>query len=94
MVTAHRMPNRTGNAAGSWVEVTDPGAGEDDIPTLTPREQEVLALLAAGASNKAIARALSVSVHTAKFRVASLAEKLGASGRHETVAIALRLGHG
>ena len=60
--------------------------------TLTPREREVLALLAAGASNKAIARALDLSVHTAKFHVASLTEKLGAGGRLEAVAIAIRTG--
>jgi DNA-binding CsgD family transcriptional regulator len=59
---------------------------------LTPREREVLTLLAAGASNKAIARTLGVSVHTAKFHVASLTEKLGASGRLEAVAIAIRTG--
>ena len=67
-------------------------AGFDAAAALTPREREVLALLAEGASNKAIARALSVSVHTAKFHVSSLTEKLGASGRQEAVAIAIRSG--
>jgi DNA-binding CsgD family transcriptional regulator len=81
---------------GTWVESAedDPlgeGAGEP-ATVLTPREREVLALLAEGASNKAIARALGVSVHTAKFHVASLADKLGASGRLEAVAIAIRSG--
>ena len=75
---------------GGWA---DAPAGEDgDDTALTPREREVLALLAAGASNKEIARALSVSVHTAKFHVASLTEKLGASGRVEAVAIGIRSG--
>jgi len=59
---------------------------------LTPREREVLELLAAGASNKVIARRLDVSVHTAKFHVASLLRKLGASGRLEAVGIGLRRG--
>ena len=59
---------------------------------LTPREKEVLHLLAEGASNKVIARALGVSVHTAKFHVASLLRKLGASGRLEAVGIGLRTG--
>ena len=59
---------------------------------LTPREQEVLELLAAGASNKAIARQLDLSVHTVKFHVASLLRKLGASGRLEAVGIGLRTG--
>ena len=74
----------------------EPAADEDapgDEPVqLTPREREVLELLAAGASNKIIARRLGVSVHTAKFHVASLLRKLGASGRLEAVGIGLRTG--
>src|SRR6266536_6602030 len=58
----------------------------------TPREMEVLALLAEGASNKAIARKLDISVHTAKFHVASILEKLDATGRTDAVAHAVRLG--
>ncbi len=59
---------------------------------LTPREIEVLALLAEGASNKAIARRLGISVHTAKFHVGSLLDKLDATGRTDAVAHAARLG--
>lgn len=59
---------------------------------LTPRELEVLRLLAEGASNKLIARALGVSIHTAKFHVASIATKLDATGRTDAVAQAVRLG--
>jgi len=80
----------------------DPGPtaepDDEEIPPaeaqvqLTPREREVLELLAAGASNKVIARRLEVSVHTAKFHVASLLRKLGASGRLEAVGIGLRTG--
>ena len=51
----------------------------------TPREKEVLALLAEGASNKDIARRLGISVHTAKFHVGSLLEKLDATGRTDAV---------
>jgi DNA-binding CsgD family transcriptional regulator len=61
-------------------------------PALSPREAEVLALLAEGASNKAIARRLGISVHTAKFHVRSLRDKLDASGRTDAVAHAARLG--
>lgn len=57
---------------------------------LTPREQDVLALLAEGASNKSIARQLGISVHTAKFHVGSLLEKLDATGRTDAVAHAAR----
>jgi DNA-binding CsgD family transcriptional regulator len=59
---------------------------------LTPRELEVLALLAEGASNKAIARRLGISVHTAKFHVSSLLDKLEAVGRTDALAHAARLG--
>ena len=59
---------------------------------LTARELEVLALLAEGASNKVIARRLGISVHTAKFHVGSLIDKLDATGRTDAVAHAARLG--
>ncbi|HWX64070.1 helix-turn-helix transcriptional regulator [Bradyrhizobium sp.] len=59
---------------------------------LTPRELDVLALLAEGASNKDIARRLGISVHTAKFHVGSLLEKLDATGRTDAVAHAARRG--
>ena len=86
--------SRLGERVGSWAEALDHSGAEDEehAVTLTPREREVLTLLAAGASNKAIARALDLSVHTVKFHVASLIEKLGAGGRLEAVAIAIRTG--
>ncbi|MBI5264568.1 MAG: helix-turn-helix transcriptional regulator [Bradyrhizobium sp.] len=59
---------------------------------LTPRELDVLALLAEGASNKAIARQLGISVHTVKFHVGSLLDKLDATGRTDAVAHAARRG--
>ena len=62
-----------------------------DAP-LTPREIEVLALLAEGASNKTIARRLGISVHTVKFHVGSLFDKLDATGRTDAVAHAARIG--
>lgn len=75
-----------------------PGALESDPedeppPTeLTARELQVLRLLTEGASNKAIARRLGITPHTAKFHVASILAKLGATGRTDAVAIAMRLG--
>ncbi|UCI28478.1 helix-turn-helix transcriptional regulator [Mesorhizobium sp. B2-8-5] len=61
-------------------------------PALSPREAEVLALLAEGAPNKIIARRLNISVHTAKFHVAAILIKLGAANRTDAIAIAMRQG--
>jgi len=61
--------------------------GEADGHTLlTPRELEVLAALAEGLTNKAIARRLNISLHTVKFHIESLFRKLGARTRTEAVA--------
>ena len=59
---------------------------------LTPRELDVLTLLAEGVSNKTIAKQLGISVHTAKFHVGSLLDKLDATGRTDAVAHAARRG--
>jgi DNA-binding NarL/FixJ family response regulator len=59
---------------------------------LTPRELQVLNLVAQGLPNKGIARRLGISENTAKFHVASLCGKLGASSRTEAVTIAARRG--
>jgi DNA-binding CsgD family transcriptional regulator len=59
---------------------------------LTPREIQVLGLLAEGASNKSIAHRLGISVHTVKFHVASLIDKFEAIGRTDAVTHAVRLG--
>jgi len=66
-------------------------AADGEVP-LTPRELEVLTLLAEGASNKTIARQLGISVHTVKFHVGSLLDKLDAAGRTDAIAHAARLG--
>lgn len=72
--------------------VTDEASDPDASAILTSREREVLTLLAEGASNKAIARRLGISVHTAKFHVGSLIDKLDASGRTDAVMHAARRG--
>jgi DNA-binding CsgD family transcriptional regulator len=64
----------------------------EPVTGLTPREIEVLNLMAEGASNKTIARRLEISVHTVKFHVGSLLDKLDAAGRTDAVAQAARLG--
>jgi len=63
-----------------------------DPPVLTPRELEVLRMMAEGAANKTIAWKLNISEHTAKFHVASILGKLNAASRAEAVAIGIRKG--
>jgi DNA-binding CsgD family transcriptional regulator len=69
----------------------------DDLATegeelITARERQVLEKLAAGGTNKSIARDLNISLATAKFHVGSLLTKLGARNRTDAVAIGLKLG--
>ena len=85
-------------AAGLVVRaIEDAAAGFDAMPErsletlLTPREIEVLSAIAYGLSNKAIARRLSISLHTVKFHIESLLRKLGAHSRAEAVAKGLAL---
>ncbi len=70
----------------------DAPLGADPGARLTPRELEVLAAMAGGASNKAIARRLGISFHTAKFHVAAILSKLDADSRTEAVTRAAQLG--
>jgi DNA-binding NarL/FixJ family response regulator len=65
---------------------TEPGEA------LTPREGEVLQALAAGLTNRAIARRLGVSENTIKFHVSAILTKLDAASRAEAVALAARRG--
>jgi DNA-binding NarL/FixJ family response regulator len=77
-------PERASRArAATALELSEP---------LTGRERQVLGMLGAGLGNKEIASRLKISEHTAKFHVASILGKLGASSRTEAVAIGLRRG--
>ena len=80
-----------GETAAASVVARDPRVMPDDI-ALTQRELDVLALMAEGSSNKMIARQLNISVHTVKFHVGSLLDKLDATGRTDAVAHAARRG--
>jgi len=62
------------------------------VEPLTPREHEVLVLVADGLRNREIANRLGISEHTVKFHLAAIFGKLGASSRTEVVRKAQRLG--
>lgn len=92
------------NAVGHALIVVDPAyssvlplsraAVEGDliVESLTPRELDVVQLLAEGAANKAIAQQLAISEHTVKYHVNSILGKLGAQSRTEAVVRATRAG--
>jgi DNA-binding NarL/FixJ family response regulator len=61
-------------------------------PAVTAREQDVLRLLAHGDSNAEIARSLGITVHTVERHTANLYRKIGARGRTDAAAYALRHG--
>ncbi len=70
----------------------EPGDGAAQAEPLTPREQDVLRLMAQGASNAEIAAALVVSVGTARWHVGHILAKLGAASRTQALVRAQQLG--
>lgn len=78
--------------------VTDAAPSPRDRPsprrpdTLTPRELDVLRLLGAGESNAEIAHRLGISIHTVERHAANLYRKIGARGRADAAAYAVRRG--
>jgi DNA-binding NarL/FixJ family response regulator len=87
-------------ALSHGLQVTDPAlsreagpiSGSEGVSPLTPRENDVLRLLADGLPNKGVASRLEVSEHTVKFHVNSIMGKLNAQNRTEAVTLATRLG--
>ena len=88
-------------ALSHGLQVTDPAlsgdlglspSGPGSVSPLTPRENDVLRLLAEGLPNKGVASRLEVSEHTVKFHVNSIMGKLNAQNRTEAVTLATRLG--
>jgi DNA-binding NarL/FixJ family response regulator len=61
-------------------------------PAITPREREILALIAAGRANKEIASELGVSEDTVKRHVSHILEKLDVNDRAQATAEAIRRG--
>ena len=72
-----------------------PVSGAPDVvrgAALTPRELEILGMMAEGLRNRAIATHLGISGYTVKFHVASILAKLGAASRTEAVTLGVRHG--
>jgi DNA-binding NarL/FixJ family response regulator len=78
-----------GMLVAAAAEAESAGAVEE---SLTPRETQVLELLAEGLPNRAIAERLGISDQTVKFHVASISGKLGAANRTDAVRRAVRRG--
>jgi DNA-binding NarL/FixJ family response regulator len=83
-------PRIAGITGLRWSGTPAPIEPTDDL--LTPREMEVLRLVANGLPNKTIAHQLEISEHTVKFHVGSILTKLDAASRTEAVTIATRRG--
>jgi DNA-binding NarL/FixJ family response regulator len=88
---ADSLPMLRPREAGVTPELA-PQLAEPFAEHLTPREVEVLQLLSEGLGNKEIGSRLNISEHTAKFHVASIMGKLGATTRTEAVTLGIRRG--
>lgn len=89
---------RASGMAADAILLAPPRAGvvdDEDVPVLeplTPREIEVMELVAEGLPNKGIAERLGISDQTVKFHLASISGKLGATNRTDAVRRAVRRG--
>lgn len=82
-----RLVRLVGSGKTAFVDVPNP-----DLPALTERESEILALIAAGSTNREIASTLFLSPHTVKEHTSALYRKLGVRNRAEAVQRSQRLG--
>ncbi len=75
-------------------EIASPAAPAPpkSVESLTPRELQVLNLVAEGLPNKSIASQLAISEHTVKFHINAILSKMGASSRTQAAALATRMG--
>jgi DNA-binding NarL/FixJ family response regulator len=89
VAAAHGLAALDAELARDWLRPPEPAAAAEG---LTARERDVLALLAEGLGNRAIAARLGISEHTAKFHVNAILGKLGAESRAAAIVKAARLG--
>jgi len=73
-------------------QLDERAAVELPLPDLTPRQREILALVAAGQSYKEVATALSLSEHTVKYHMGEILDRLHLENREQVVAYAMRSG--
>jgi DNA-binding NarL/FixJ family response regulator len=84
--------DRAGEAAGRAGGGDAPPAGPEDPFGLTPRERQVLALVAGGATNREVGATLFMAEKTASVHVSRILAKLGVRSRTEAAAVAHRTG--
>jgi two-component system response regulator NreC len=83
-------PSIAGKLVREYLDLS--GAGDDPTSSLTPREKEIMLLLAEGYGNKEIAERLVISTSTVYTHRSKLMEKLGLTSRHELIQYARRKG--
>ncbi|NOY54941.1 MAG: response regulator transcription factor [Actinobacteria bacterium] len=81
-----------GEIMGPLLSIFTHGSEEQDTPSLSPRESQVLQLVADGCENKQIAKDLGVSEATVKTYLKNVFARLGVRSRAEAVAVGLRIG--
>lgn len=90
-IPSHAMSLLTGVGSGE-VASTAPNNGVAGVPRLTPRQQEILLLMAQGMQNRDIAASLGMLEGTVKVHVKSILQKLGVNNRTHAVVTGIRLG--
>ena len=93
IAAASELTVLTAEQRRAWLRAPrEAGAESVVMEALTPRELQVLRMIADGFGNKEIAVQLKISEHTAKFHVAQILAKLGAGSRTEAVTLGIRRG--
>ena len=92
LVSAFRTLPAADSAPAPLEPATEPGGASETMQTLSPREREILALIARGDSNKLIARELDIAETTVKIHVQHILRKLGLTSRVQAAVFATKNG--